>query len=131
MFENYFIFRQQKIEYKPMSGYDATMQQDVLLHFWVIFLSPTSGFRLTFGLNLLPVWAAWAIGAILGQLGNLGLNRKDAQSRSRTQTDQIIKKLFHLSALELFCCFIYREDNQPVLLILRRQLYQCSRRQFY
>ena len=42
MFETYFIFRQQKIEFKPISGMindHATMQQDVLLHFWVIFLS--------------------------------------------------------------------------------------------
>ena len=40
MFKTYFIFSQQKIKFKPMSG--VIMQQDVLLHFWMIFLSPSS-----------------------------------------------------------------------------------------
>ena len=90
------------------------MQQDVLLHFWAIWAHTLGGPNLG-GPNLGgPIVGGPDVGgsnvggpdvggAVVGG-PNVGPNKKGAQNRSWTQTGQIIKKSFHLSALELFCC---------------------------
>ena len=112
MLETDFIFRQQKIEFKPMSGMIRLLCNRMFCCIFGKWTPTGSGPQPEVdpqpevGPN--RKWTPTGSGSKpeVDPQPDVDPNWKDAQNISWTQTGKIIRKLFHLSALELFCCLL-------------------------